>query len=129
MQNRCLIISPVFSDPWKSLLPNVDILLQHTLLMKARAVAWHPPSGSPAFPRAIYLRGWHRSGWGHMGHCGPKGMLGCQCLPIHPRWPSTAVTTSLKAVHTADSLLCHFADSGHVAVLKPIRFAVTSRGP
>lgn len=129
MQNRCLIISAVFSDPWKSPLPNVDILLQHTLLMKAGAVARHPPSGAPAFPRAICHGGWHRCGWGHMAHRSPRGALGCQCLSIHPWWPSTVVSTSLKAVHTVDSLLCHFADSGHVAVLKPIRLAVTSQGP
>lgn len=68
MLSRCLIISTVFSDPWKSLHPNVDILREHTLLLRAGAVTQCPQAGHPAFPWTLYPRGWHGLPLLCMGH-------------------------------------------------------------
>lgn len=68
MLSRCLIISTVFSDPWKSLHPNVDILREHTLLLRAGAITQCPQAGHPVFPWTVYPRGWHGLPLLCMGH-------------------------------------------------------------
>lgn len=76
MQSRCLIISTAFSDPWKSLHPNVDILREHTLLLRAGAITRCPQAGRRTFPWTVYRRGWcglpllwmeHPWGWSWAG--------------------------------------------------------------
>lgn len=57
MQSRCLIIGTAFSDPWKSLHPNVDILREHTLLLRSAAVARCPQTSQPTFPWTVFRWG------------------------------------------------------------------------
>lgn len=115
MQSRCLIISTVFLHPWKSLHPNVDILREHTLLLRAGAITECPQAGRPTFLWPVCLQGWcsltllglgHPWGWSWAGesHQEPPVALRGKALPRARSPRGTALCPSCHVPLCKDSL-------------------------